>query len=88
VGHRLDDVGTGDEHVGGVADHQIEVGDRGRVDSATRTGSEDRGDLGDHAGGQRVAEEDVRVAAEGGNAFLDARAAGVVEADDRRALEW
>ena len=37
-------------------------------------------------GGQRVAQEDVGVAAEAGDAFLDARAAGVGESDDRRAV--
>ena len=37
------------------------------------------------AGRQRVAEEDVGVAAERQHAFLDARAARVVQADDRRA---
>ena len=43
-------------------------------------------DLRHHARGQRVAQEDVGVAAERGDALLDARAAGVVEADDRRAV--
>ena len=37
------------------------------------------------ARGQRVAQEDVGVAAERHHAFLNARAAGVVQADDRRA---
>ena len=37
------------------------------------------------AGGQHVAQEDVAVAAEAGDALLDARAAGVVDADDGRA---
>ena len=36
-------------------------------------------------GRQRVAQEDVGVAAERDDAFLDPRAAGVVEPDDRRA---
>ncbi len=42
-------------------------------------------DLRNDARGQDVALEDVGVAAERGHAFLDARAAGVVEADHRRA---
>ena len=37
-------------------------------------------------GGQHVALEDFRIAAERRHAFLDARAAGIVEADDRRAV--
>src|SRR4030095_11788516 len=45
----------------------------------------DRGDLRHHAGGQRVAEKDVGVAAERDDALLNPGAAGVVEPDDRRA---
>ena len=40
---------------------------------------------GHDARGQRVAQEDVRVAAEREHAFLNPRAAGVVQADDGRA---
>ena len=43
-------------------------------------------DLRHDARRQRVAQEDVGVAAERDDAFLDARAAGVVEADHRRAV--
>ena len=63
-----------------------EVGDGRRVDGAARAGPEDRRDLRHDARGERVAEEDVGVAAEGDDALLDARAAGVVETDDRRAV--
>ena len=38
------------------------------------------------AGGQRVPEEDVGIAAERDHPFLDPRAAGVVEPDDRRPI--
>ena len=85
VRHRLDDVGAGDEHRGGAAHHQDEVGDGGRVDGAARAGAHDGRDLRDDAGGERVAQEDVGVAGEGGDPFLDPRAARVVQADDRRA---
>ena len=81
----LDDVGAGDEHVRGLVDHQDEVGDGRRVDRAAGARSHDGGDLRDHARGQRVAQEDVGVAGERHHAFLDARAAGVVQADDGRA---
>ena len=63
-----------------------EVGDRRRIDRAAGARAEDRRDLRHDARGQRVAQEDVGVAAERDDAFLDARAAGVVEADDRRAV--
>ena len=49
-------------------------------------GPENGGDLRHDARGERVAEEDVGVAAQRDDAFLDARAAGVVEADHRRAV--
>ena len=42
-------------------------------------------DLGDHAAGAHVAEEDVGVAAQADHALLDAGAAGVVDADERAA---
>ena len=85
VGDGLDDVGTGDEHVAGVVHHEDEIGDGGRVDGAAGAGAHDGGDLRDHAAGERVAQEDVGVAGERDDAFLNARAAGIVEADDGRA---
>ena len=85
VGDRSDHVGAGHEHVRGVLHHHVEVGDRGAVDGAARAGAHDRGDLRHHARGERVAQEDLGVAAERGDAFLDAGAARVVEPDHGRA---
>ena len=85
AGDRLDDVGTGDEHVGLLVDHDGEVGDRGGVDRAAGARAHDQRDLRDDAGGHHVAVEDVAVEAERDDALLDARAAGVVDADDRAA---
>ena len=45
-------------------------------------GAEDHRNLRHHARGERVAVEDFTVAGERVHAFLDARAAGVVDADD------
>src|SRR5581483_6501873 len=81
VSYGLDDVGTGDEHVTGVVHHEGEIGDGGRVYSTTRTGPHNGGNLRHHAAGQSVAQEDVGVAGERHHAFLNTRAAGVVEAD-------
>ncbi len=81
----LHDVRAGDEHVAVVLDHEDEVGDRGRVDGAAGSRAHDHGDLGHDAGCADVAAEDLAVALEAGDAFLDARAAAVVDADDRHA---
>ena len=85
VRHGLHDVGAGDEHVGGVLDHEDEVGHRRRVDRAAGAGAHDQRDLRHDARGQHVALEDVGVAGERDDALVDARAAGVVDADHRDA---
>ena len=84
VGDGLHHVGAGDEHVAGVLHHEDEVGHRRRIDVAAGAGPHDHGDLRDHAGGDHVAAEHVGIARERGDAFLDARAAGIVQPDDRR----
>ena len=84
VGDGLHHVGAGDEHVAGVLHHEDEVGHRRRIDVAAGAGAHDDGDLRDHARGDHVAAEHIGIARERGDAFLDARAAGVIEADDRR----
>ena len=85
MGDGLDDVGAGDEHVGSFAGHEDEIGDGGGIHRAARARPHDGADLRDHAAGQRVAQENIGVTGERGHAFLDARAAGIVQADDRRA---
>ena len=85
AGDGLDDVGAGDEHVGGAVDHDREVGDRGGVDVPAGAGAHDQRDLRDDAGGVHVAAEDLAVEAEGDHALLDAGAGALVDADDRAA---
>ena len=58
---------------------------RGRIDRAARARPHDGGDLRHHAARQRVAQKDIGVAGERDHAFLNARAAGIVQADDGRA---
>ena len=81
----LDDVGAGDEHVGGLVHHEDEIGDGGRIDRAAGAGAHDGGDLRDDAAVKRVAQKNVGVAGQRHDAFLNARAAGIVQADDGRA---
>ena len=85
VGHGLDHVGAGDEHVARVAHHEDEVGHGRRIDVAAGARPHDDGNLRDDAGRRDVPFEHLAVAAERGDAFLDAGAAGVEQADDRRA---
>ena len=84
VGHGLHDVGSGDEHVARALDHDREVRHRRRVHRATRARPEDHGDLRNDSRRHDVAQEDLRVATERGDTFLDSRPAGIVETDDRR----
>ncbi len=51
AGDGFDDVGAGDEHLGGLVDHDDEVGQGGGVDVAAGGGAHDQGDLRDDAGG-------------------------------------
>ncbi len=75
-------LGSGDEHITDLVDHEGEVGDRGRVDRAARARSEDQAQLRDEAAGFHVAPEDFRVARQRDDPLLDPSAAGVVDPDD------
>jgi hypothetical protein len=85
VGDGLDHLRAGHEHVARVAHHEDEVGHRRGVDVAAGAGAHDHRDLRDDAGGGDIALEDLAIAAERRDALLDAGAAGVEQADDRRA---
>ena len=85
MGHLADHVRPGDEHIGAVLHHHGEIGDRRRIDRASGAGAHDRRDLGHHPGGQGVPEEDVGIPGQGDHPFLDPRAAGIVQAENRRA---
>ena len=57
----LDDVGSGDEHLRGLIDHDREVSDRRGVDRTARTWPHDQGDLWDDSRGLHIAVEDLAV---------------------------
>ena len=86
VRHGFDHVGACDEHVAGVLHHEDKVGQRGRIDCAPCAWPHDEADLRDDAAGLRVAQEDIRVTHQRQHPFLDTRPAGVVDADDGRAV--
>mmetsp|Transcript_5902 Transcript_5902/g.14528 ORF Transcript_5902/g.14528 Transcript_5902/m.14528 type:complete len:493 (-) Transcript_5902:134-1612(-) len=85
VGHGLHHLGAGDEHVAAVLHHEDEVGHGRRIHRTAGAGPHDQADLRDDAGGQHVLLEHVGIAPEARHALLDARAARVVQADDRGA---
>ena len=85
VGHGFDHVGPGDEHVARVAHHEDEIGHGRRIDVTAGARAHDHRNLRDDARGEHVALEHLAVAAERGDAFLDAGAAGIEQAYDRRA---
>ena len=79
VGHGLHHVRPGDEHVARAVDHDDEVGDRRRVHRTAGARAHHQRDLRHDPRRQRVAQEDVGVAAEADDALLDARAARIGE---------
>ena len=88
AGDGLDDVRAGQEHGARAAGHDHEVGQGRGVDRAAGTRSEDHRQLRDDPRRQHVADEDLPVGREAGDALLDPRATRVVQPDQRHpALE-
>ncbi len=83
AGHGLYHFRAGEEHIGDAFGHDGEVGQSRRVNGTAGTGAEDSRDLWDHAGGKDVALENLSVACQGVDAFLNTCATRVVEADHR-----
>ena len=77
----LDDRRTGEEHIGGILDHQGEIRQGRGIDSSAGAGAEDAADLRDDARGEDVPLENLTEAGKGIDAFLDARTAGIIQAD-------
>ena len=85
VCHRLYHIRSGDEHIAAVFDHEDEVSHGGAVNRTARARPHDEADLRYHAACQDVALEHLGVTAERSDAFLNARATGIVETDNRGA---
>src|SRR5215203_152257 len=79
----LDHVRSGNEHVGRVFDHDVEIGDRRTVNGAARARTHDATDLRYHTAGERIAQENVCITTETYDAFLNTRAARVIQTDNR-----
>ena len=84
AGHLLDHRGPGDEDQP-VARLDDEIGQRRAVRRAARAGSADQRNLRHHAGEHHVLVKDARIPRQAGDAFLHARAARIVDEDERRA---
>ena len=86
IGYGFHNIGAGHEHVGGVADHENEIGNGRRIHIAPRAWAHNHGDLGNNAGSQSVALENLGIAAQRVDPFLNARTPGIQNADNRRAV--
>src|SRR5437868_8074863 len=86
VSDRLHHIGAGDKHIACLLHHENKVCDGWRVDRAARAGTHDRRNLWDDPGGQCIAKKNVCICPEADHAFLDTRAARVVQPDDWRAV--
>ena len=85
TGYGLNNCRAGNEHLGGVLNHVDEVGQSRAVYSAACGGTHDSGNLGNNAGSDGVFEEDLTIASQSVDSFLDTSTAGIVQANQRSA---
>ena len=83
--HGLDHFGPRDEHFRYVLDDEHEVGQGGRIDGSAGAGTQNHRNLRDHAARKRIAEENLAVARQRVDPFLNAGSARVVDSDQRNA---
>ena len=83
AGGRLDHIRTGDEHVGVLASHDDQIGQRRAVHGTTGARTENQRKLWYESACLAGLREQVTVLRERGHALLDARAAGIDQCDDR-----
>ena len=78
-------VRSGDEHIRGVFHHYIKISNCRRINRAARARSHNATNLRNDAARQSIAQENIGVTAERDDAFLNSRAARIVQTDYRRA---
>ena len=86
AGNGLHHSGTCQEHIRGVFHHKNEVGQSRRINGTACAGAKNAADLRYHAAGKDVALEYLAVTSQRADAFLDACAARVVDANHRCAV--
>ena len=84
IGHRLHHIRASDIHVGRVLHHEDEIGQRRAINIAARARAHNHRDLWDDTGREHILHEDVGIAGEAVDAFLNARAARIKDPDHRR----
>src|SRR5688572_21688995 len=83
--HGLDHVWSSDEHVRRVFDHDVEVRDRGTINSATSTRAHDATYLRHDSARECVAQKNIRIPTEADDPFLNTRATRIIQSNNRRA---
>ena len=81
IGDRFDHFRSGDVHISHVLGHDDEILESGRVNATARAGSHNDADLGYDTRSLDVTVENFTISIKAVNAFLDARAAAIVDAD-------
>src|SRR6266496_4616725 len=76
MGDGLQHIGAGDEHVTGLFHHKNKVSNGWGVDRAASAGAHNSRNLWYNAGGQRIAQKNIRICSEADHAFLDTRSTG------------
>src|SRR5437867_2079961 len=84
MGYGLDYIRPGNEHVGSVLYHHVEISNGGTIDRSSGTRSHDAADLRHNSTGQSFAKKYICITAKAHDTLLDPRTTGVVQANDRR----
>src|SRR6185369_5682374 len=82
--HRLDHIRTGNEHIRRVFDHDVEVSDGRTINRAAGTRTHDATNLRHDSARQSVTQKDVGISTETDNTFLNTRAPGIIQTNNRR----
>src|SRR6185436_13377492 len=83
VHHGFDHVSAGDKHVRGLVPHYDEVSDRRRINGTTCARAHHGRKLWNYAAVQSIAKEDIGISSQRNDPFLNARATGIIQANDR-----
>src|SRR5699024_586761 len=86
MSYRFDDIRPGNKHIAGVFHHEHKVRQGGTVHRSPGTGSHYSRKLGDYTRGLAVTPKYLGIPAQRRYTFLDAGAAGIIQADYRHTV--